>query len=162
MAYSSEAIQRFYRRFNDRELRSQPGQIGIEFPRKPSPKARSFRGTHSFVGTPLLVIPTRSTHDSTSRLTGSLAFSIAYGIRVDTPDNEFFRTYNEVLRPMFEVMVPGMFLVDVLPFRESNRLSVGFGRELADGGLPQSNTYLRGSPVHDSTESQTRLTAAST
>ena len=66
-------------------------------------------------------MPTRSTHDATSRLTGSLAFSIAYGIQVDTPDNEIFRTYSEVLHAMVEAMIPGTFLVDVFPFRKSNR-----------------------------------------
>jgi hypothetical protein len=162
MAYSSEAIQRFYRRFNDNELRPRPGQIGVKFPRKPPSKARSFRGTRSFVGTSLSVMQTRTTHNATSRLTGSLAFSIAYGIRVDNLDNEFLRTYTKVLHDLFEAMVPGTFLIDVLPFRESNRLGGGCGREMTDDNLPQSSIYLRGSPVHDSTESQTRLTAAST
>ena len=105
-------------------------------------------------------MPTRSTHDATSRLTGSLAFSIAYGIQVDTPDNELFRAYTEVLHAMVEALVPGTFLVDVLPFRESNRLPM---RELWAGvDLPQSSTYLRGSPVYGSTGSQTGLKAAST
>ena len=66
-------------------------------------------------------MPTRSTHDVTHRLNGSLAFSIAYGIQVDTPDNELFRTYTEVVDAIAEALVPGSFLVDVFPFRESNR-----------------------------------------
>ena len=58
------------------------------------------------------------TSNATSRLTGSLALSIAYGIRADTPDNEFICMYEEALEAAREALVPGTFLVDVLPLRE--------------------------------------------
>ena len=103
---------------------------------------------------------TNSTHDAIPRLNGSLAFSIAYGIQVDTPDNEIFRTYTNVIDAMAEALVPGSFLVDVFPFRESNRL---LKRELWAGvDLPQSSTYLRGSPAYGFTGSQTGSKAAIT
>ena len=108
----------------------------------------------------LSVMQTCSTHDATSRFTGSLAFSVAYGIRVDTPDNELFRTYSDVFHAMVEAMVPGTFLVDVFPFRESNRLLKR--RVWAGVNLPQSSTYLRGSPVYGFTGSRTESKAGST
>ena len=99
---------------------------------------------------------TCSIYDQTPRLTGSLALSIAYGIQADNADNEFFRTFKEMLDAMTEAVMPGTFLVDVLPFRESNRWIIFRGRALTDGGLPQSSTYLPGSQVYDSTRLQPR------
>jgi hypothetical protein len=96
------------------------------------------------------------------RLTGSLALSIAYGIQADTPENEFFRMYKELLDAMTEASVPGAFLVDILPFRGSNRLSMVRGRALTDGDLPQSNTYPPGSQVCDSTRLQKKLSRTCT
>lgn len=61
--------------------------------------------------------------DTVSRLTGSLALSIAYGIRADTPDNEFFRGYKNALGGLTEASVPGTFLIDILPFRGYNHLT---------------------------------------
>lgn len=51
------------------------------------------------------------------RLTGSLALSVAYGIRADTRDNEFIRTYEDMLEVAQKGLVPGAFIVDVLPLR---------------------------------------------
>ena len=77
-----------------------------------------------------LAMMTRLTIGATSRLTGSLALSIAYGIRADTLDNEFLRMYEEMLGAAREALVPGTFLVDVLPFRKPDPLSTDFGRPL--------------------------------
>ena len=55
--------------------------------------------------------------NATSRLTGSLALSIAYGIRADTPHNEFILKYEEILKALQEGLVPATFLVDIFPFR---------------------------------------------
>ncbi|KAF9783497.1 cytochrome P450 [Thelephora terrestris] len=49
-------------------------------------------------------------------LTGSLALSIAYGIRADTPHNEFILMYEKMLKTAQEGLVPGTFLVDMFPF----------------------------------------------
>jgi hypothetical protein len=94
---------------------------------------------------------TFSIYGPTTRLTGSLALSISYGIQTDTPGNEFFRMYKEMLDAMSEALVPGAFLVDILPFRGSDHLNVVHGRELTDCILPQSSIYLLGSQVYDST-----------
>jgi hypothetical protein len=93
-------------------------------------------------------------YDGAPRLTGSLALSIAYGIQADTPDNEFFRRFQAALEGMNEASVPGTFLVDVLPLRGSNPLSMDCERMLTDDGLPQSGIYLLGSPVCSSTRLQ--------
>ena len=88
------------------------------------------------------------------RLTGSLALSIAYGIQVDTPDNEFFHLFEEAVEAANEALVPGAFLVDIIPPRESHRLIVGCGRTLTSDRPPQSGICLRGSPVYGSTPVQ--------
>ena len=69
-----------------------------------------------------------SIYSTTSRLTGSLALSIAYGIQADTPDDKYLRLYREMMRSFSEASVPGTFVVDVLPSRESSHLNVGYGR----------------------------------
>jgi len=63
-----------------------------------------------------LAMSARSIYDAPPRLTGSLALSIAYGIQADTPDNEFFRMYKEMIDSMGDALVPGAFFVDFLPF----------------------------------------------
>ena len=72
-------------------------------------------------------MPTNLTNSTLSRLTGSLALSLAYGIQTDDPDNKFFRLYREMLDDLDVASVPGTFLVDVLPFRGSSRSSVDYG-----------------------------------
>ena len=69
-----------------------------------------------------------SIYSTISRLTGSLALSIAYGIQTDTPDNKYLRLFGEMRRSFSEASVPGAFLVDVLPSRESNHSDVGYGQ----------------------------------
>ena len=64
-----------------------------------------------------------------ARLTGALALSIAYGVQVDTPDNEILRSFNEVTEALKAVLVPGAFLVDVLPPRRSGLLSADHRQE---------------------------------
>ena len=54
---------------------------------------------------------------ATSRLTGSLALSIAYGIRADALDNEFIRAFEELWEPARKALIPGTFLVDIIPPR---------------------------------------------
>ena len=105
---------------------------------------------------------TCSIYDATPRLTGSLALSIAYGIQVDTPDNEFFRMHKDMMDAITEALIPGTFLVDILPFRGFNRSSMIRGRALTDGDPPQSSIYLLGSQVYDSTRMQTKLSRACT
>ena len=73
----------------------------------------------------------------TCRLTGSLALSIAYGIQADTPDNEFFHMFEEAVEEGNEASVPGAFLVDVIPLRESHPLSMGCGRTLTSDRPPK-------------------------
>lgn len=65
--------------------------------------------------------------------------------------------YKEVLGGVNQASVPGTFIVDVLPLRESSQLSMNHGRELTDNGLPQSNIYLRGFPVCSSIRMQANL-----
>lgn len=72
-----------------------------------------------------------------ARLTGSLALSIAYGIRADTPDNEFIRMYEEMLEASKGPMVPGTFLVDIFPLRGLDPFSMGCEKALTDDDLSQ-------------------------
>ena len=51
-------------------------------------------------------------------VTGSLALSITYGIRVDSPKNPYFSAAEDVLDHLEEAQVPGAFPVEFLPFRE--------------------------------------------
>ena len=81
-------------------------------------------------------IPIHSIYHPSFSLTGSLALSIAYGIRAETPENEFFCMYKGVLEAVNEASVPGTFIVDILPFRGSSRLSMKFTRTLTDNDLP--------------------------
>jgi hypothetical protein len=62
---------------------------------------------------------TRSAYGTTLSLAGSLALSVAYGIQAETPENEFFCMFNGTLKAANEGLVPGAFIVDILPFRES-------------------------------------------
>lgn len=78
-----------------------------------------------------LTMATRLTLNATFRLTGSLALSIAYGIRADTLDNEFLRMYEEMLGAAREALVPGTFIVDVLPLRKPDHLSMDFCRAVS-------------------------------
>ena len=50
--------------------------------------------------------------------TGSLALSITYDIRVDSPKNPYFSMADDVVKKLGEAQVPGAFLVELLPFRE--------------------------------------------
>jgi len=136
VAHTSKTIPRFHQCFDGHELRCKPDQSGIKLPRQPTPKARSVQGTCTFVCTPLPVTSIRLVYHLMSRLTGSLALSIAYGIQADTPDNEFFRMYEEMLEGVNEASVPGTFLVDVLPHRESNCWNMDCGRTLTSDGPP--------------------------
>ena len=54
--------------------------------------------------------------------TGSLALSITYGIRVDSPKNPYFSTAEDVVEKLEEAQVPGAFPVEFLPFRECSWL----------------------------------------
>ena len=54
--------------------------------------------------------------------TGSLALSITYGIKVDSPTNPYFSTAEDVLEKLLEAQVPGAFPVEFLPFRECSWL----------------------------------------
>lgn len=104
---------------------------------------------------------TRPIHDPASRLSGSLALSIAYGIQADTPDNEFFRMYKDMLDELTEALVPGTFFVDILPPRGSND-PLSMRRALIDDDQPQSGICLPGSQVHDSTRVQKKLSGTCT
>ena len=79
----------------------------------------------------------RITSASTSRLTGSLALSIAYGIRTDTPNNKFICMYEDMMNAARGPMVPGTFLVDILPPRELDLFSMGCGKESTNDDLSQ-------------------------
>lgn len=50
--------------------------------------------------------------------TGSLALSITYGIRVDSPDNPYFHAVEKAIETIQAALVPGAFPVEFLPFRE--------------------------------------------
>lgn len=50
--------------------------------------------------------------------TGSLALSIAYGIRVDSIENPYFRAAEEATESLQAALVPGAFPVEFLPIRE--------------------------------------------
>jgi hypothetical protein len=126
VAHTPKAVHRIYQPFNGRELRCKPDQGGIEPPCQPSPRTTGFQGTSRPVCTPLLVTLIRSIYNTTFRLTGSLALSIAYGVEIETKDNKFFRLYKEMAHGFDRASVPGTFLVDVLPFRESSRSTVGY------------------------------------
>jgi hypothetical protein len=93
--------------------------------------------------------------NATSRLTGSLALSIAYGIRADTSHNEFILMYEKILKAAQEGLVPGTFFVDIFPFRMPDLASMGCRGISTDDDLSQSGIYLRGSPVCNSTRTQT-------
>lgn len=105
---------------------------------------------------------TCSIYDATRRLTGSLALSIAYGIQADTPDNEFFRMFTEMMDAMSEALVPGAFFVDIFPLRESNHLSTVRSRALTKDDLRQSRICLLGSQVYGSMRMQKKLSRTCT
>ena len=128
VAHTPKTVHRFYQYFDSQGLRCEPDQGGIKPPCQPSSKTRVLQGTSRSVCTPLLVTLIRSIHSVTSRITGSLALSIAYGIQADTPDDKYLRLFREMMRSFTEASVPGTFVVDVLPFRESNHLNVGYGQ----------------------------------
>ena len=62
----------------------------------------------------------RSIYNSSSRLTGSLALSVAYGIQTEDPDNEYLHLFREMIHSFAEASVPGTFVVDILPARTFN------------------------------------------
>ena len=72
----------------------------------------------------------RLIQSATSRLTRSLALSIAYGIRAGTLNNEFIRMFDEMWEPARKAVVPGAFLVDIIPLRGHYPLRMDFGREM--------------------------------
>ena len=134
------------------------GQGGVRSPRQPSSKTRSIQGTYPFVcGSPPCDADLPDLQYHTFRLTGSLALSIAYGIRADTPDNKFIRVYEEMLKSAQKGLVPGTFLVDIIPPRRCDPLSVDWEGTLIDDALSQSSIYLRGFLVCNSTRSQVKL-----
>ncbi|KAF9648948.1 cytochrome P450 [Thelephora ganbajun] len=55
-------------------------------------------------------------HHHVQLATGSLALSITYGIRVDSPKNPYFNAVEEMLETILPALVPGAFLVEFLPF----------------------------------------------
>ena len=57
-------------------------------------------------------------HHHIQLATGSLALSISYGIRVDSPQNPYFSTTEDALDKIQAALVPGAFPVEFLPFRE--------------------------------------------
>ena len=87
-------------------------------------KPEAFKEHISLCAPPVSVVFTRSAYGTTLSLTGSLALSVAYGIQVETPENEFFCRYTNSLKVSNEALVPGTFIVDILPFRELNHLSI--------------------------------------
>ena len=94
---------------------------------------------HLCVVHPLAML-TRLIPSATSRLTHSLALSIAYGIRADTFDNEFIRIFEEMWEPARKAVVPGAFLVDVIPLRGPYPLRMDFGREITCHS--QASTFM--------------------
>ena len=50
--------------------------------------------------------------------TGSLALSITYDIRVDSPENPFFHAAEEAIESIQAALVPGTFPVEFIPIRE--------------------------------------------
>jgi hypothetical protein len=67
---------------------------------------------------PLVVILIRPIYSNPSRLTGSLALSVAYGMETDTADNQYIRLYRKMIGSLGRAAVPGAFVVDVFPLRE--------------------------------------------
>ena len=65
-----------------------------------------------------------------TRLTGSLALSIAYGVQVDTLDDEILRLFNDAKEISNEVLVPGAFLVDIIPLRKSSHLNANYRQDV--------------------------------
>ena len=57
-------------------------------------------------------------HHHIKLATGSLALSITYGIRVDSPRNPYFGAVENVIEKLEETQIPGAFPVEFLPFRE--------------------------------------------
>ena len=61
-------------------------------------------------------------HHHIQLATGSLALLLSYGIKVDSPKNQYFSAAESVLSSLEEAQVPGAFPVEFLPFRESSWL----------------------------------------
>ena len=57
-------------------------------------------------------------HNHIQLATGSIALSITYDIRVDSSENPHFRMAEEVIEFLQVALVPGVFPVEFLPFRE--------------------------------------------
>ena len=70
--------------------------------------------------------------------TGSLALSISYGIQVESPKNPYFSATEEALDTIQAALVPGAFLVEFLPFRESSLLRLLFQYETKPSNLDSS------------------------
>ena len=61
-------------------------------------------------------------HNHIQLATGSIALSITYDIRVDSSENPYFRMAEEVIEFLQVALVPGVFPVEFLPFREPSLL----------------------------------------
>lgn len=61
-------------------------------------------------------------HDHIQLATGSLALSITYDIRVDSPENPYFNAAEKALDTIQAALVPGAFPAEFLPFRLSSFL----------------------------------------
>ena len=90
-------------------------------------KPKDFRDHIHLFALPSLVVSTRLAYSALSRLNGSLALSISYGIEADSVDNEFLRLYTTMLEKVEIASVPGAFFVDIFPLRGSNQLDMERG-----------------------------------
>jgi len=76
-------------------------------------------------------------------LTGSLMLSIAYGVNIESESDRFFAASEDAMAAVDIAMLPGAFLVDVLPIR-TNSSRKGDSRTILQCQLPQSNTSRNG------------------
>ena len=57
-------------------------------------------------------------------LTGSLALSVAYGLNVESEDDEFYAASVDAMSSFGVALVPGNFLVDSFPIRTSSSWTI--------------------------------------
>jgi hypothetical protein len=58
----------------------------------------------------------RLTHVTSSSLVGGLAFSLAYGISTKPSNDPYIHLAEQAIEPAGRAVVPGAYLVDILPF----------------------------------------------
>jgi len=77
---------------------------------------RFLEHTHLYVGRRSETLALSLAHH-TGSLTGSLTLSVAYGLNIESESDKFYAASEDAMDAVNVAVVPGNFLVDVLPIR---------------------------------------------